>query len=122
VVDQLLSAHHPPSKERPRPEAPPAARRPTATATATATAENSHGGRRLDRGAYAADMLARLACEGPDAAGSPGGAPSQTPLLSTREAEVVADLLDGLAGVHPDEDLGQLARSLSARLWERLAR
>jgi hypothetical protein len=67
-------------------------------------------------------MLARLAREGPVAAGSPGGTPSRTPLLSTEEAEVVADLLDELAGVHPHEDLGQLAGSLSARLWQRLAR
>ncbi len=118
MVDQALAAHHPlspPEDQDPGLETPVAALWATATAT-------SRSGSPPDRGAYAADMLARLARESPDAAGSPGGTPSRTPLLSTRDAEVVADLLDELAGVHPHEELGQLAGSLSAQLWQRLAR
>jgi len=44
---------------------------------------------------------------------------ARRPLLSEPEALAVAALLDELAGVYPDEDLGQLAREMAVRLYDR---
>lgn len=41
-------------------------------------------------------------------------------LLNEPEAHVVAALLDELAGVYPDEQLGRLARTMAVRLYDRL--
>jgi hypothetical protein len=71
------------------------------------------------RSAHAAELLRRLAGESLDAAQSPAGEPVRVAVLSSVEAQVVAELLDELAGVYPDELLGQLAGSLSGRLWDR---
>jgi hypothetical protein len=88
----------------------------------TPTARDPQTGRPLDRRAYVADMLARLARESLDAADLPGGVSMQIAVVSPVEAEVIAELLDELAGSYPDEELGQLAGSLAARLWERATR
>ncbi len=87
----------------------------------TATARDADSGRGLDRCAYALDMLTRLARETLDAEalGRGAGEPTRV-VLSSVEAQVVAQLLDELAGVYPGELLAQLAGSLSARLWERV--
>ncbi len=88
----------------------------------TATARDPRSGRPLDRCVYTADMLARLARESLDAARSSTRTPPRTAALSQVEAEIIAELLDELAGVYPTEELGQLAGTLSARLRDRLAR
>ena len=84
----------------------------------TASARYLDTGLPLDRGEFTAQLLARLARESLDA----GGAPTRSAFLSAAEAETIAELLDELAGVFPDEELGQLAGTLSARMWERLPR
>ncbi len=75
--------------------------RPTATA-------RDRGGNPLNRDDYAARLLAQLV---EDSAGT--GAP---PSLTTAQAQVVARLLDELAGVYRGEDLGALARQMSELL------
>jgi hypothetical protein len=42
------------------------------------------------------------------------------PVLSEEEGLAVAALLDELAGVYNGEDLGQLARELAVRIYDRL--
>ena len=42
------------------------------------------------------------------------------PVLSEEEGLAVAALLDELAGVYNGEDLGQLARELAVRIYNRL--
>ena len=85
----------------------------------TATARDSRSGLALDRCAYTTDMVSRLARESLEWAESAADEPPRTGVLSPVEVEVVAELLDELAGVYPGEVMGQLAGSLSARLWER---
>ncbi len=63
-------------------------------------------GNPLNRDEYAAYLRARLAEGGPIAAAHR--------MLTAAEAEVVARLLDELAGVYRGEQLGALARELSA--------
>jgi glutamate/tyrosine decarboxylase-like PLP-dependent enzyme len=41
-------------------------------------------------------------------------------VLNEPEACVVAALLDELAGVYPDEQLGRLGRTMAVRLYDRL--
>ena len=94
--------------------------RPATTSHPTATARDGATGRPLDRRAYAGEMLGRLARESLAAIDTATGEPARTAGLSSAEAEVVAELLDELAGVYPAEELGQLAGSLSARLWQRV--
>lgn len=118
VVDQLWPAHDP---VVPFVDDGAGTERPVAALRPTATARDPRTGSPLDRCAHTAEMLARLARESLDAAAPPGGAPSRSVSLSAMETEVVAELLDELAGVYPHEELGQLAGSLSARLWERLS-
>lgn len=84
----------------------------------TATARDAGSGLPLDRCAFAMQLVARLARESLDA----DGAPTRSEFLTAAEAETVAELLDELAGVFPGEELGQLAGTLSARMWERLPR
>ena len=75
-----------------------------------------------DHDTTALDMLTRLARETLDAEalGDGSGEPARVAVLSSVEAQVVAQMLDLLSGLYPGELLAQLAGSLSVRLWERL--
>jgi hypothetical protein len=77
----------------------------SAVALPTATVRD-RAGNPLNRDEYAAQLRARLAGGGPTAGGHR--------MLTLAEAEVVARLLDELAGVYRREKLGALARELSA--------
>jgi hypothetical protein len=68
----------------------------------------------LNRDVYAVQLRARLAEGGPTAAGHR--------MLTAAEADVVARLLDELAGVYRGEKLGALARELSTLLTTTLVR
>jgi len=89
--------------------------RPALVAKPTATVRDQATGP-LERELLAGKMRARLDV-GRDrrSAGLPDAI-----RLRTVEVEVIADLLDELAGVYAGEGLGQLARELSVRLWARL--
>lgn len=69
------------------------------------------GGRPLDRDEYAR----HLAGEAPATAWE-----RRVPILSVQEAQAVAALLDELAGVYREEDLGHFARELAVRIYDRL--
>jgi hypothetical protein len=77
----------------------------------TATVRNDKTGNPLDRDDYAAQLRARL---DQDSRGT-----KRLPLLTAAEAEVVAQLLDELAGVYLGEDLGTLAHAMAMRLFDR---
>jgi hypothetical protein len=79
----------------------------TVLALPTATIRD-RAGNPLNRDVYAAQLRTRLA-EGGSTAG-------QHRMLTAAEAEVVARLLDELAGVYRGEKLGALARELSTLL------
>src|SRR6266508_3051985 len=83
---------------------------PDTTARPTATVQNLEG-QPLDRNAYAADLRGRTDTDrlGP-----------RLELLREGEATAVAALFDELAGVYPGEDLGELARELAVRIYDRL--
>ncbi len=66
----------------------------------------------MHRDDYVAQLRARL---GEDS--QPTGS---SPVLTRAQADVVARLLDELAGVYRDEDLGQLAGELSRMLDSKL--
>ena len=70
-------------------------------------------GNPLNRDEYAAHLRSRLAEGGPIVGGHR--------LLTAAEADVVARLLDELAGVYRGEQLGALARELSVLVGGRLA-
>jgi DNA-binding PadR family transcriptional regulator len=80
------------------------------TTRPTATAQDLDG-HPLDRDAYAAQLRDRIDADrlGP-----------RLELLREGEATTVAALLDELAGIYPDENLGRLARELAVRLYDRL--
>lgn len=80
--------------------------RPTATA-------RDHAGNPLNRDDYTAELRSHLAADG-----SPAVRP---PALTVGQVEVVARLLDELAGVYLGEDLGTLAREMSSLLDDRRA-
>ncbi len=85
----------------------PGAKTPRPTATARDRAGNP-----LDRDDYAAHLRAQL---------GEGSLPSGSlPLLTRAEADVVARLLDELAGVYLGEELGTLARALSQTIDSQL--
>ena len=75
--------------------------RPTAT-------RRDQSGNPLNRDEYAARLRAQL--------GQPGRPLRQPPLLTVAQADVVARLLDELAGIYRGEELGTLARELSMLL------
>ena len=79
--------------------------RPTATA-------RDRAGNPLNRDDYAAQLRARLG-EGSPTTGS-------SPVLTQGQADVVARLLDELAGVYRGEDLGTLAGALSQMIDSQL--
>src|SRR6266508_2928113 len=83
---------------------------PDTTARPTATVQNLEG-QPLDRNAYAADLRGHTDTDrlGP-----------RLELLREGEATAVAALFDELAGVYPGEDLGELARELAVRIYDRL--
>jgi hypothetical protein len=67
--------------------------------------------RPLDRDDYASHLEARA---------GRGLHDERMPLLSSEEGQAVAALLDELAGVYRNEDLGRLARTLAVRINDRL--
>ena len=67
--------------------------------------------RPLDRDDYASHLEARA---------GRGLRDERLALLSSEEGQAVAALLDELAGVYRDEDLGRLARTLAVRINDRL--
>ncbi len=69
-------------------------------------------GNPVNRDDYAAQLRAQFG-EGSRTTGPP-------PVLTRAQADVVARLLDELAGVYRGEDLGALARELSQMLDSRL--
>jgi len=69
-------------------------------------------GNPVNRDDYAAQLRAQFG-EGSQATGSP-------PVLTRAQADVVARLLDELAGVYRGEDLGTLAGELSQMLDSQL--
>ncbi|TDD12893.1 hypothetical protein [Nonomuraea diastatica] len=75
-----------------------------------ASMRDRHTGRPLTRDELEAFLRTRMAA----AAGE------RLPLLETGEAEAVAALLDKLAACHRGESLGQLARELAVRLYDRM--
>ncbi len=81
--------------------------RPTATI-------RDRAGNPLNRDEYAARLRAQLGQQGP--------AVGQPPVLTPAEAEVVARLLDELAGVYRGENLGTLAHEVSTLLVNQINR
>jgi hypothetical protein len=85
---------------------------PPATGTTpprpTAFVRNERSGDPLDRDEYAAQLRHRLAARSP--------ALESAPIVTAAQAEVVARLLDELAGVYRGEDLGALAQELAKLL------
>lgn len=81
---------------------------PTQRPTASIRDADEHP---LDRDEYAEALAEQSRAATPD---------QRLPLLGEGEATAVAALLDELADVYPDEDLGRLARNLALRLYDRL--
>ena len=81
-----------------------------APARVTATVRDL-GDRPLDRDDYASHLESRA---------GRGLRDERVPLLSSEEGQAVAALLDELAGVYRNEDLGRLARTLAVRINDRL--
>lgn len=89
----------------PPPAAGALAPRPTATA-------RDRAGNPLNRDDYAAHLRAQLGERSPTTGSSP--------VLTPAQADVVARLLDELAGVYRGEDIGTLAGALSRMIDSRL--
>ena len=82
----------------------------TPPARVTATIRDTDN-RPISRDDYASHLEARAEL---------GRTEARLALLSEDEAQAVAALLDELAGVYRGEALGQLARSLAVRVYDRL--
>ena len=85
---------------------------PGAVAPRPTAAARDRAGNPLNRDDYAAHLRAQLG-EGSPTTGSP-------PLMTRGQADVIARLLDELAGVYRGEDLGTLAGALSQMIDSRL--